>query len=226
MAYTVLVVEDDITINDVVCEYLQEAGFIVLSVITGESADGYIEQGAEISLFILDIMLPDVSGIGLLKKIRSSEQYRNTPVIILTALDDEYTQIICFDGLADDYITKPFSPKILIKRVEALLRRSSDMNQTMQFGKITIDVEAYEAYENGIRIPLTLKELELLKVLLQSNGRVLSRQQLLNYAWGYSYFGDERIIDVHIKNLRKKFKSNIITTVKGVGYKVELPRDE
>lgn len=220
MQNAVLVVEDDLTIQEVISEYLADAGFKVLTADNGKDANDMIDRNDAVDLFILDIMLPRVSGIELLKTIRASVSFKEKPVIMLTALNDEYTQLACFQGLADDYVTKPFSPRILVKRVEALLRRSGTIKSTLQIGHVSIDVDAYEAYENGDRIILTLKELEILKVLMNNNQKVLSRQQLLNLVWGYDYFGDERIVDVHIKNLRKKFKSNMITTVKGVGYKI------
>lgn len=226
MQKTILIVEDDLTILEVIAEYLKEAGFTVLAARDGRQARDLINQVNCIDLFLLDIMLPQISGIELLKTIRADKSYKGTPVVMLTALNDEYTQLVCFEGLADDYITKPFSPKILVKRVEALLRRTGAMKSILELGKILIDVDGYAAFENGDRIPLTLKELELLKILMNNNQKVLSRQQLLNSVWGYDYFGDERIVDVHIKNLRKKFKSNIITTVKGVGYKIESPHTE
>jgi two-component system response regulator VanR len=218
MSNMILVVEDDKNIKEVVEEYLKEAGFIVITAGDGKKAVDMIEEYKEIDLYILDIMLPELSGLEVLKIIRENKE---TPVIMLTALDDEYTQLISFDGQADDYVTKPFSPKLLVKRVEALLRRSGKHNELLKIGNISVNVDSYEAFENGKRLSLTLKELELLKTLMQHQGKVLSRQQLLNLVWGYDYFGDERIVDVHIKNIRKKFKENIIMTVKGVGYKIE-----
>lgn len=218
MANVVLVVEDDENIREVVEEYLKAAGFIVITTDDGKKALEMLELYTEIDLYILDIMLPEISGLEILKRIRTTQQ---TPVIMLTALDDECTQLISFDGQADDYITKPFSPKLLVKRVQALLRRTGKHNEILEIGSISVNVDSYEAFENETRIDLTLKELEILKTLMQHQGKVLSRQQLLNLVWGYDYFGDERIVDVHIKNIRKKFKTNIIITVKGVGYKIE-----
>jgi DNA-binding response OmpR family regulator len=226
MAHTIFVIEDDPTINQVVCEYFKDSGYNVISAEDGKTAVDTINQNSNIHMFILDIMLPGCSGVDLLNMLRADERYKETPVIMLTALADEYTQLSCFDGLADDYVTKPFSPKILVKRAEALLRRINAMNTLLRIGNIEIDVDAYAAFENGKLIDLTLKELELLKALMNNSRRVLSRQQLLNYAWGYDYFGDERIVDVHIKNLRKKFKSDIIATVKGVGYKLEMNTED
>lgn len=226
MQNTILVVEDDKIINEVVSEYLKDAGFTVISAINGKAAAELIQQKPEINLFILDIMLPEISGLDLLTLIRADESHKRKPVVMLTAITDEYTQLTSFDGLADDYVTKPFSPKILVKRVEALLRRSVLPNNTLRIGAVSVDPDSYEAFENGKRIILTLKELELLKALMNNQRKALSRQQLLDLVWGYDYFGDERIVDVHIKNLRKKFKTNLIVTVKGVGYKIEPPEQD
>lgn len=219
----IMVVEDDDNIRDVVSEYLLVNNYDAVLFSNGADALSLIKsnqetQSNDIDLYVLDIMLPGVSGITLLEEIRGMG---NAPVIMLTALNDEQTQLSSFNRLADDYITKPFSPKILIKRIEAILRRSKGDTNILKVRSVIIDVESYEAYEDGELLELTLKELEILKALMINPGKVLTRQQLLNIAWGYDYFGDERIVDVHIKNLRKKLKSNILQTVKGVGYKVQ-----
>ena len=222
MAYTVLIVEDDPNINEVITEYMKEAGYIVISAVDGKLAETIINTRANIDLFILDIMLPGVSGLELLRIIRKSSIHNLKPVVVLTAIDDETTQILSFDEMADDYMTKPFSPRILVKRAEALMRRTGVEKAFLEKGSLIIDFERYEVFENGEKLMLTLREFELFGVLMNNAGKVLSRQQLLNHAWGYDYFGDERIVDVHIKNLRKKLASNPIITVKGVGYKLEV----
>lgn len=221
MPQTILVVEDDKHINEVVTEYMKESGYIVISSADGNAALDILEQNQGINLFILDIMLPGVSGLELLGAIRGSEHHREKPVVMLTALGDESTQLLSFDALADDYVTKPFSPKILVKRVNALLRRSGGEETVLRYGDLVINYERYEVSESGERVKLTRREFELLGVLMGNEGKVLNRQQLLNHAWGYDYFGDDRIVDVHIKNLRRKLKRNVIQTVKGVGYKLE-----
>ena len=219
MPQTILVVEDDSNINEVVTEYMKNAGYIALSAYSGGEALEMLEQNPGISLFILDIMLPGMSGLELLKAIRADERHMEKPVVMLTALGDEATQLLSFEELADDYVTKPFSPKVLVKRVEALLRRGTREDKPLQHGDIRIDHESHEVWDAGEKISLTLREFELLSTLAQNAGKVLSRQQLLNHAWGYDYFGDERVVNVHIKNLRKKLKSDVISTVTGVGYK-------
>lgn len=213
----ILVVEDDENIREILTEYLKDAGFIVITAEDGKKAYDIIMKEKNIDLYMLDIMLPEVTGLELLKIIR---KLCDTPVIMLTALEDEYTQLLSFNALADDYVTKPFSPKLIVKRVECLLRRTGKLHNSLEAGPINIDVDNYTAFEYGKEIILTLKEFEMLKVLMENKTRVLTRQQLLNYVWGYDFFGDERIVDVHIKNIRKKFKANIIKTVKGVGYKL------
>lgn len=220
MPQTVLVVEDDKHINEVVTEYMKESGFIALSSLDGVEALDILTRNQGIDLFILDIMLPGVNGLELLNAVRSSEHHKEKPVIMLTALGDEATQLLSFDALADDYVTKPFSPRVLVKRAEALMRRSGTEEKMLRYGNIVMDYERYEVMESGERVKLTLREFELLGILMSNTEKVLNRQQLLNRAWGYDYFGDERIVDVHIKNLRRKLKSNVIHTVKGVGYKL------
>jgi two-component system response regulator VanR len=220
MAQTILVVEDDKQINEVIKEYLKEAGYIVISCENGRTALNTLNQNKSINMFILDIMLPEISGLELLQMIRTSEHHRDKPVIILTALGDEATQLLSFDELADDYIVKPFSPKVLVKRADALVRRSIGDKKILDYQEIVINYDTFEVFDQGKKISLTLREFELLGALISNAGKVLNRQQLLNRAWGYDYFGDDRIVDVHIKNLRKKLKSNAIITVKGIGYKL------
>lgn len=221
MSQTILVVEDDKDINEVVTEYMKDAGFIVLSCDNGNDAQLVLSQNKTIDLFILDIMLPGINGLELLKLVRLTDFHKEKPVIMLTALDDEATQILSFDELADDYVVKPFSPRVLVKRVEKLIRHQGDGYKRLQCGDIILDYDSYEVFDQQDKITLTYREFELLGSLMNNAGKVLNRQQLLNLAWGYEYFGDERIVDVHIKNLRKKLRSEVIVTVKGVGYKLE-----
>jgi len=219
MQQTILVAEDDARINEVVTEYMKEAGYLVISVADGQEALNIIAKGSSVDLFVLDIMLPNVSGLKLLEAIRQSDHHKDTLVIMLTALGDEQTQLLSFDALADDYVTKPFSPKILVKRAGALLRRNGG-EKTLEHGDIILDYESYEVTQGGAPVKLTRREFEMLGVFMASTGKVLTRQQLLDQAWGYDYFGDDRIVDVHIKNLRRKLAGEVIHTVKGVGYKL------
>lgn len=172
-------------------------------------------------MIVLDIMLPSMSGIVVLHEIRKSS---NIPVIMLTAIEDEYTQSNSFDELADDYITKPFSMLILGKRINALLRRSCNnaaLNK-IQLGEVCIDFSGYTAFDKDGKIDITPKELEILKLLIENKGLVLSRAQILDDVWGYDCAVIDRTIDAYIRNLRKKLNLDCITTVKGIGYKFEV----
>lgn len=214
-----LIVEDDITTNEAICEYMKSAGHKTLSAFDGEQGLRIAKQRS-IDLVILDIMLPKITGLEVLKELRAES---NIPVLMLTALDDEYTQATSFDEEADDYITKPFSMLLLGKRVTALLRRSGKSSELRQirFGDITIDFGGYTALGKDGPIVLTPKEIDLLKLLVEHKGLVLTRSQILDELWGYDYPIIERTIDTYIKNLRKKLNLDRIITVKGVGYKYE-----
>ena len=214
-----LIVEDDITTNEAICEYMQSAGHTTFSAFDGEQGLKIVKE-RPIDLVVLDIMLPKITGLEVLKELRVKSQI---PVLMLTALDDESIQASSFDEEADDYITKPFSMLLLGKRVTALLRRSgktSELHQ-IQFGDITIDFGGYTASGKNGQIDLTPKEIDLLKLLVEHKGLVLTRSQILDELWGYDYPIIERTIDTYIKNLRKKLNLDRIITLKGVGYKYE-----
>lgn len=214
-----LIVEDDITTNEAICEYMQSAGHTTFSAFDGEQGLKIVKE-RPIDLVILDIMLPKITGLEVLKELRVQSQI---PVLMLTALDDESIQASSFDEEADDYITKPFSMLLLGKRVTALLRRSgktSELHQ-IQFDDITIDFGGYTASGKNGQIDLTPKEIDLLKLLVEHKGLVLTRSQILDELWGYDYPIMERTIDTYIKNLRKKLNLDRVITVKGVGYKYE-----
>lgn len=214
-----LIVEDDITTNEAICEYMQSAGHTTFFAFDGEQGLKIVKE-RPIDLVILDIMLPKITGLEVLKELRVQSQI---PVLMLTALDDESIQASSFDEEADDYITKPFSMLLLGKRVTALLRRSgktSELHQ-IQFGDITIDFGGYTASGKNGQIDLTPKEIDLLKLLVEHKGLVLTRSQILDELWGYDYPIMERTIDTYIKNLRKKLNLDRVITVKGVGYKYE-----
>lgn len=214
-----LIVEDDIATNEAICEYMQSAGHTTFSAFDGEQGLKIVKE-RPIDLVVLDIMLPKITGLEVLKELRVKSQIS---VLMLTALDDESIQASSFDEEADDYITKPFSMLLLGKRVTALLRRSgktSELHQ-IQFGDITIDFGGYTASGKNGQIDLTPKEIDLLKLLVEHKGLVLTRSQILDELWGYDYPIIERTIDTYIKNLRKKLNLDRIITVKGVGYKYE-----
>lgn len=199
---------------------MKEAGHTLFSAFTGSEALKIFRE-KELDIIVLDIMLPEMSGIVVLHEIR---KISNIPVIMLTALDDEYTQSNSFDEMADDYITKPFSMLILGKRITALLRRSQNKPavNTVKLGDITVDFSGYTASDENGKIDITPKELEILKVLIDNKGLVLSRNQILDEVWGYDCDVIDRTIDAYIRNIRKKLRLDCITTVKGIGYKFEM----
>lgn len=219
---TILVVEDDKQTNDAICEYMKSVGHRTIPAYDGEEALQLFENN-EINLIILDIMLPKQTGLAVLHRIR---QKSTVPIIMLTAIGDEYTQISSFDERADDYITKPFSMLVLGRRVMALLRRSGQKisADTMTFGEVTVDFSGYTANGPDGKIDITPKEIELLKLLAEHKGAVLTRSQMLDALWGIDYPIIDRTIDTYIKNLRKKLHLDCIVTVKGVGYKFEVER--
>lgn len=210
----ILIVEDNQGTNKAICEYMKEAGHTLFSAFTGNEALKIFRE-KELDIIVLDIMLPEMSGIVVLHEIR---KISNIPVIMLTALDDEYTQSNSFDEMADDYITKPFSMLILGKRITALLRRSQNKPavNTVKLGDITVDFSGYTASDENGKIDITPKELEILKVLIDNKGLVLSRNQILDEVWGYDCDVIDRTIDAYIRNIRKKLRlkkaiSNILS---------------
>lgn len=205
-----LVVEDDIVTNEAICEYMESAGHTTFSASDGEQGLAMAKSNP-VDLVILDIMLPKMTGIEVLKKLRKD---CSVPVLMLTALDDEHTQAASFDEQSDDYITKPFSMLLLGKRVTALLRRcgkSPELKQ-MQFGEVSVDFSGYTASDADGRIDITPKEIDLLKLLVEHKGMVLSRTQILDELWGYDTPIIDRTIDTYIKNLRKKLRLDCIIT--------------
>ena len=217
---TLLIVEDDIDTNEAVCEYLHEAGHITIPAFDGDEAIALFSK-QKIDLIVLDIMLPTVSGLVVLNTIRKTSQ---VPVLMLTALEDEYTQVASFDGLADDYMTKPFSMVILGKRVTALLRRGgvSEKTDTWTYGDLIVNFPGYSARDASGELEITAKELDLLRLLVDHQGLVLSRTQILDAVWGNSSYVVDRLVDTYIKNIRKKLRLDCIKTVKGIGYKLEV----
>ena len=216
----IMIVEDSQGTNKAICEYMKSAGHTLIPAFDGAEALN-IFRDRKIDLIVLDIMLPKISGLAALHEIRKSS---NIPVIMLTAVDDEYTQSNSFDELADDYITKPFSMLILGKRITALLRRSENKTatNTIQLGTVTVDFSGYTAHDENGKIDITPKEIEILKVLIENKGLVLSRNQILDDVWGYDCDVIDRTIDAYIRNIRKKLHLDCITTVKGIGYKLEV----
>ena len=217
---TILIVEDDIDTNEAICEYMQEAGHTTIPAFDGDEANTLF-AAQKIDLVVLDIMLPTVTGLVVLNSIRKTSQ---VPVLMLTAMEDEHTQVTSFDGQADDYMTKPFSMVILGKRIAALLRRSNPQAPTdvWTHGDLTVNFSGYSAHDSTGELEVTAKEIDLLKLLVEHQGLVLSRSQILDNLWGDNAEVLDRLVDTYIKNLRKKLHLDCIKTVKGIGYKLEV----
>ena len=216
MKINILVVEDDEQICRTVKKYLENAGFLVDVCYNGDRA---LEQvyNKTYHLMVLDVMLPGLSGQELLKEFR---KISDTPVLMMTALEDDDSQLRAFNNLADDYVTKPFSMQILVKRVEALLRRSGYLKKEITIGKLILYPESYKVFDGCENISLTPKEFEILLLLGQNKGKIISQESLIAKVWGYDFDGNEGIIHVHMRNLRSKLPVGVITTVKGVGYRL------
>lgn len=216
----ILIIEDEISIQNVLKAFLEEVGYEIYTANDGLLG---INQYRKIKpdLILLDLMLPKVTGYTVCEIIKKESEI---PVIMLTALDDEQSQIKGFDLLADDYITKPFSIQLVLRRIEAVLRRcnAKNINDTfIVYKDLKMNIETYEVYIGSEKISLTAREFEIVKLLMSNQGRVFSREQLLDMIWDYDYFGDEKIVNTHIKNIRKKMGVDYIETIRGVGYKVE-----
>ncbi|MGL5439208.1 MAG: response regulator transcription factor [Filifactoraceae bacterium] len=223
----ILVVDDEVNIVELLKFSLEQKGYYVISAYDGKKAKDIIKN-EQVDLVILDLMLPEIDGFQLCKYIRETERYKDLPVIMLTARNHEQDKYKGFEYGADDYVTKPFSVKELTQRVKAVLRRSStekiDDNK-INIHNLEIDMNNYTLLKNSEKVELTLKEFELLKLLIQNRGKVTSREILLDKVWGYDYFGETRTVDVHIRHLRKKLEEDdknpkIIETIRGVGYKI------
>ncbi|MGL5313077.1 MAG: response regulator transcription factor [Peptostreptococcaceae bacterium] len=219
MNASILVIEDDSNIQELIVEFLSSEGYTVESANDGLEGIQKFKQG-NYDLIILDIMMPNLDGYGVCKMIRSTS---SIPIIFLTALNDEENQVKGFDMQCDDYITKPFSFNLLIKRVEAVLRRStkSTSDDFICFEDLKLNLNTYTVEVENETIELTLKEFNILKSLIEKYPQVITREGLLDDIWGYDYYGDTRIVDAHIKNLRKKIGLPYIKTVKGIGYTLE-----
>ena len=219
----IYLVEDDASIRELVVYALNNSGFQAVGFDTPSAFwQALAKQTPE--LILLDIMLPEEDGLQMLRRLRQSPVTRRTPVIMLTAKDSEYDKVIGLEAGADDYIPKPFGMMELIARVKALLRRADDRpaDESYRAGCLTVCPERHLVEVEGRQVTLTLKEFELLCMLLKNRNMVLTRDQLLNQIWGYSFDGENRTVDVHIRTLRQKLgpAGDVIETVRGVGYKI------
>ena len=221
MSYKILVVEDDNQIQELIVEFLSSQDYDVD--VANDGVEGYEKfKENKYDLVILDVMMPRLDGHALCKMIRNLD--KEVSIIFLTALGDEESEIKGFDLKADDYISKPFSFNIVSKRVEAVLRRKQKEEKEdtiLEFEGLKLDLQTFKSYIDNEEIELTLKEFNILKLMINSYPTVVSREKLIEKIWGYEYFGDTRVIDAHMKNIRKKIKKDYIKTIKGVGYVLE-----
>ena len=220
----ILVADDESRMRKLIKDYLIREDYEVIEAENGEQALDMFYMDSEISLIILDVMMPKVDGFAVLKEIRETS---SIPVLMLTAKGEENDVLNGFELGADEYINKPFSPKILMARVNAVLRRSTDDSigkKIVEAGGIQLDVDAHVATNDGTPVELSVKEFELLYYFSNNEGIALSREKILNHVWDYDYFGDARTIDTHVKKLRSKLddKGNYIKTIWGMGYKFEV----
>ena len=221
-ALKILIVDDEARMRKLVKDFLTNKGFKVIEAADGEEAVDIFFAQKDIALILLDVMMPKMDGWEVLKTIR---KYSQVPVVMLTARSEERDELQGFSLGVDEYISKPFSPKILVARVEAILRRSKAVStDILEVGGICIDKAAHQVTIDGKEIELSFKEFELLTYFVENQGIALSREKILNNVWNYDYFGDARTIDTHVKKLRSKLgdKEEYIKTVWGMGYKFEV----
>lgn len=218
----VLVVDDESRMRKLVRDFLVRENYEVIEAENGEQAVDHFLHDKDIAIILLDVMMPKMDGWQVCREIR---EFSDVPIILLTAKSDEKDELLGFELGIDEYITKPFSPKILVARVEAILRRTSQVSETdtMEYGGIYIDKSARVVTIDGRTIDLSFKEFELLTYFMENRGIALSREKILNSVWNYDYFGDARTIDTHVKKLRSKMgeKGDLIKTIWGMGYKFE-----
>lgn len=221
MSKTILIIEDEKAIQNIIKAFLEDAGYT--AVLADDGLEG-IEKFHKYSpdLVLLDLMLPKIDGFAVCELIRKESQ---VPIIMLTARDDDESQMKGFDVLADDYITKPFTMPLVMRRIEAVLRRTEHGNQAentvLHYKEISLDADSFTVLVSGESVSLTTREFEILKLFLENPGRVFTRDNLLNMIWGYDYFGDAKIVNTHIKNIRRKLGVDYIETIRGMGYKIE-----
>lgn len=218
----ILVVDDEDRMRKIVHDFLVRAGYEVIEAADGEEAVDIFYENRDIALIILDVMMPKMDGWEVCREIRKESK---VPIIMLTAKSDERDELKGFDLGIDEYVTKPFSPRALVARVEAILRRteSSQAEDRIELGGIVVDKSAHTVSVDGKPVELSFKEFELLTYFMENNGIALSREKILNNVWNYDYYGDARTIDTHVKKLRSKLgsKGELIKTVWGMGYKFD-----
>lgn len=221
MSKMILVIEDEKSLRNIIKAFLEDAEYRVILAADGmEGIERFRKNKPD--LVLLDLMLPKIDGFAVCEILRKESQ---VPIIMLTALDDESSQMKGFNVLADDYITKPFSMPVVIKHIEAVLRRTEQgavtESSVIRYKEIELNMDSFTVFAGAETISLTTREFEILKFLLENQNRVITREQLLDSIWGYDYLGDEKIVNTHIKNIRRKLGVNYIETIRGVGYKIE-----
>ena len=219
MERKIIVADDEQALRELVADYFEAEGYTVLQADDGDVAVSLMEENPDTDAIIMDVMMPELDGWAACRKIRA---FSTVPVLMLTARSEEFDQLMGFESGADDYVTKPFSPAVLVKRIDALIRRAS--GATVTESGLKINAEAYTASIDGVSLDLTVKEFELLRMLNDNKGRVFTRDQLLDAIWGFDYDGDIRTVDSHIARLRVKlgeYGNAHLKTIYGVGYKLE-----
>lgn len=224
----ILIVEDDNNIRELISFNLKSFGYTTLEAQNGITALEIIKSEYP-DLLLLDLMLPGMDGLEVCRKVRGDRDIQDIPIIMLTARGEEFDRILGFELGADDYIAKPFSVRELLARVKAILRRTTakPTHNDIEFDDITIDFDKYTVLKGGEKVEFTLKEFELLELLVKSKGKVLTREFLLDKVWGYEYLSETRTVDVHIRHIRQKIEKDDknprhIETIRGVGYKFNL----
>ncbi len=226
MTGKILIVDDELNIRELIKFNVEKEGYKVLEADNGQTAVS-MAKTEKPDLIILDLMLPGIDGLEVCRIIKNSRETAAIPIIMLTAKNEEIDKVIGLELGADDYLTKPFSPRELVARIKAVLRRSQKDNVTggeLIIGKLKLNFSRYEAYLGAVKLELTPKEYEMLKLFVTNTGKVFTREQLLEKVWGYEYFGDTRTVDVHVRHLRVKLGQDnevaeAIETVRGVGYR-------
>ena len=228
--YKILIADDDLDIQEFISYNLKKEGYLVDSALNGEQAI-YKAQNSKPDLILLDIMMPGIDGIEVCQRLRENKSLNDVLIVFLTARSEDYSQIAGFDAGADDYITKPIKPKLIVKKIESLLRRSKqnlasnkeieDIEQVLTFGHLIIYPDKYFIKLNNKEVFLPKKEFNLLLLLSSKPGKVFTRESIYSFIWGDNIIVGDRTIDVHIRKIREKIGNNFITTIKGVGYKFE-----
>ncbi len=223
MSKTILVIEDEVSIRKVIKAFLEDAGYTVFEAGDGqEGLEKFRQQSPD--LILLDLMLPKMNGFSVCEVIRKESR---VPIIMLTALDSEADKKMKgFDALADDYITKPFSMPLVVRHIEAVLRRAQqdspvEESNVIHYKNIAVNTDSLTVHVDGEAVTLTTREFEILRFLLENQDKVITRENLMDSIWGYEYLGDEKIVNTHIKNIRRKLGVDYIETIRGAGYKIE-----